>query len=207
MKIEINLKIILILVLFLLINKIDVYAIFLIFIIIHEIVHALVGILLGFKPKVFKLNPLGVLIEFYSYNNASYIKKILIFLAGPISNILLSSIFYFIDIEFELKTKLIYTNLLIGIFNLIPIIPLDGGRIFKEILTNFIGNKNANEFMIISTKVILAIITLIYSIVIFKMKNIAIFLLIIYLWYLYLIEEKKVKMVSKVYDALSKNLI
>jgi stage IV sporulation protein FB len=90
---------------------------------------------------------------------------------------------------------------------LIPIIPLDGGRIFKEILTNFIGNKNANEFMIISTKVILAIITLIYSIVIFKMKNIAIFLLIIYLWYLYLIEEKKVKMVSKVYDALSKNLI
>ncbi|MCI8276831.1 MAG: hypothetical protein HFJ46_02740 [Clostridia bacterium] len=207
MKIEINLKIILILVLFLLINKIDVYAIFLIFIIIHEIVHALVGILLGFKPKVFKLNPLGVLIEFYSYNNASYIKKILIFLAGPISNILLSLIFYFIDIEFELKTKLIYTNLLIGIFNLIPIIPLDGGRIFKEILTNFIGNKNANEFMIISTKVILAIITLIYSIVIFKMKNIAIFLLIIYLWYLYLIEEKKVKMVSKVYDALSKNLI
>ena len=207
MKIEINLKIILILVLFLLINKIDVYAIFLIFIIIHEIVHALVGILLGFKPKVFKLNPLGVLIEFYSYNNASYIKKILIFLAGPISNILLSLIFYFIDIEFELKTKLIYTNLLIGIFNLIPIIPLDGGRIFKEILTNFIGNKNANEFMIISTKVILAIITLIYSIVIFKMKNIAIFLLIIYLWYLYLIEEKKVKMVSKVYDALSKHLI
>lgn len=207
MKIEINLKIILILVLFLLINKIDVYAIFLIFIIIHEIVHALVGILLGFKPKVFKLNPLGVLIEFYSYNNTSYIKKILIFLAGPISNILLSLIFYFIDIEFELKTKLIYTNLLIGIFNLIPIIPLDGGRIFKEILTNFIGNKNANEFMIISTKVILAIITLIYSIVIFKMKNIAIFLLIIYLWYLYLIEEKKVKMVSKVYDALSKNLI
>lgn len=128
-------------------------------------------------------------------------------MAGPISNILLSLIFYFIDIEFELKTKLIYTNLLIGIFNLIPIIPLDGGRIFKEILTNFIGNKNANEFMIISTKVILAIITLIYSIVIFKMKNIAIFLLIIYLWYLYLIEEKKVKMVSKVYDALSKNLI
>ena len=59
--------------------------------------------------------------------------------------------------------------------------------------------------MIISTKVILAIITLIYSIVIFKMKNIAIFLLIIYLWYLYLIEEKKVKMVSKVYDALIVN--
>lgn len=79
MKIEINLKIILILVLFLLINKIDVYAIFLIFIIIHEIVHALVGILLGFKPKVFKLNPLGVLIEFYSYNNASYIKNLNIF--------------------------------------------------------------------------------------------------------------------------------
>lgn len=208
MKIEINLKIILIAVLFFLINKIEIYAIFLLFIIIHEIIHAITGVMLGFKPKKIRLNPLGVLIEFYNYSKTSdHLKKILIYVSGPISNIILSIIFYFFNIDIELKTKLIYTNLVIGIFNLIPILPLDGGRIFREILIKFIGNKNANIFMIKSTKIILSIFTLIYSIMIFKMKNIAVFFLIIYLWYLYLIEEKKVKIITKVYDAASKNLV
>lgn len=207
MKIEINLKIILIAILFFLINKIDIYAIFLLFIIIHEIIHAVAGMILGFKPKKIRLNPLGVLVEFYNSNTGNSLKKILIYISGPISNIIFSLIFYFMNIELNLKTKLIYTNLVIGVFNLIPILPLDGGRIFREILVKFIGNRNANIFMIKSTKIILSIFTLMYSIVIFKMKNIAIFFLIIYLWYLYLVEEKNVRITTKVYDAASKNLI
>lgn len=207
MKIEINLKIILILVLFFLLNKIDIYMIFLIFIILHEIIHAVTGLCFGFKPKVFKLNPLGVVIEFYNYNTRKVWKKILIYLSGPMFNIFLAIFFYYLNIDIIIKTKLIYTNLLLGMFNLIPIIPLDGGRIFKEILNHFIGNKKANIFMLKSTKMILVLFSLIYSIMIFKVKNIAIFLLIIYLWYLYLMEEKKVKLLSKMYDAVSKNFI
>ena len=207
MKLEINLRIILIAILFLLMNKIEIYTIFLFFIIIHEIIHALAGIFLGFKPKKIRLNPLGVLIEFYNYDTKDYLKKILIYISGPISNIIFSVIFYFSNIELDLKAKLIYTNLVLGIFNLIPVLPLDGGRIFKEILIQIIGNRNANIFMIKSTKIVLSILTLMYSIVIFKMKNIAIFFLIIYMWYLYLIEEKRVRIITKVYDAASKKLV
>ncbi len=207
MKIEINLKIILIAILFFFTNKIDIYLIFLIFIIFHEIVHAITGMILGFKPKRIRLNPLGLLVEFYNYNTKNSLKKILIYISGPISNIIFGLIFYFIKIDFNLKTKLVYTNFLIGIFNLIPILPLDGGRIFREILVKLIGNKKANGFMIKSTKIILSVLSLIYSIVIFKMKNIAIFFLIIYLWYLYFIEEKRVRIVRKMYDAVSKNLV
>lgn len=207
MKIEINLKIILIAILFFFTNKIDIYLIFLIFIIFHEIVHAITGMILGFKPKRIRLNPLGLLVEFYNYNTKNSFKKILIYISGPIFNIIFGLIFYFIKIDLNLKIKLVYTNFLIGIFNLIPILPLDGGRIFREILVKLIGNKKANIFMIKSTKIILSVLSLIYSIVIFKMKNIAIFFLIIYLWYLYFIEEKRVRIVRKMYDAVSKNLV
>ena len=67
MKIEINLKIILVLILFLLLNNIDTYIIFLIFILIHELAHLFVGIMIGGKPRKLNLNQLGVSLEFYSY--------------------------------------------------------------------------------------------------------------------------------------------
>lgn len=43
MKIEINLKIILLAILFFLLNKIDIYAIFIVFIFIHELSHMIIG--------------------------------------------------------------------------------------------------------------------------------------------------------------------
>lgn len=161
----------------------------------------------GFKPKTMKFNPLGVSIEFYSYKGKGIrksIKKIITYMAGPISNFIIAIICYYINIDIALKTKLVYTNILIGIFNLIPIIPLDGGKIFKEILKNLVGNKNANIFMSVSTKIVLIILSVAYSIMIFKVKNISIFMLIIYLWYLYYLENKKLNLMLRAYSIIEK---
>lgn len=205
MKIEINLKIILLMILVFFLNKIEIYILFILFIIIHELFHMIVGMILGFSPKLLTLNPLGVSIEFYNYDEndkRNRWKRIVTYFAGPLSNFFLAIIFYFININVFLKTKIIYTNLLIGIFNLIPILPLDGGKILKEILRFFYNPKIASIFMINITKVILITITLIYSIAIFKIRNIVIFLLILYLWYLYVIEERKEKIMIKIYDTI-----
>lgn len=207
MKIEINLKIILLLILIVILNKIEIYMLFIIFILCHELSHMVMGIILGFKPKTLRLNPLGVSIEFYNYdenNKKNKWKRILTYLAGPLINLLIGMIFYFIDIEIEIKTKIIYTNFLIGIFNLLPILPLDGGKVLKEILKLIYNPKIASIFMINITKSILIIVSLIYSIVIFQMKNFMIFLLIVYLWYLYYVEEKKERLMVRVYEALEK---
>lgn len=207
MKIEINLKIILLLIVFILINKLDVYIIFLIFILFHELSHMVVGIILGYKPKVLKLNPLGVSISFYNYNEnmkKGKYKRILTYLAGPIFNFLMPIVFYFLDIDITLKNKIIYTNILIGTFNLIPILPLDGGKILKELLSICFDYRRVSNCMIISTKILLISLTIFYSIAIFKIKNFAIFLLIIYLWYLYFIEEKRENMILRVYNVIDK---
>lgn len=205
LKIEINLKIILLMILIVILSKIEIYILFILFIMCHELSHMIIGMILGFKPKVLKLNPLGVSIEFYNYEENSRVnrwKRIVTYLAGPMINFILTILFYFIKIDILLKTKIIYTNILIGIFNLIPILPLDGGKILKEILRIFYNHKIASVFMIYITKTVLIILTLTYSIAIFQIKNITIFLLIIYLWYLYIIEEKKERLIIRVYETI-----
>lgn len=114
-------------------------------------------------------------------------------------------IFAFVPIDENLKTKIVYTNLLLAIFNLIPIMPLDGGKILKEFLLKKIGNKQASIFMNQLTQAILVAFTLLYSIAILQIKNFALFLLILYLWYLKYLEDKKVKTMMRAYEVIEKS--
>lgn len=204
MKLEINLKIILIGLLFFVLKQIDIYIIFIVFIILHEMAHLVVGRICGLKPKVFAINPLGVSLEFYIYKSKKSVRKIITYFAGPIFNLLIALILLLLSFDEELKMKIVYTNLLLAIFNLIPIIPLDGGKILKEILVKYWGNKESTLFMNKLTKVILCFMTIFYSIAILKLKNFAIFLLILYLWYLKIIEDKKVRLMIKAYEVVEK---
>lgn len=202
MSIEINLKIILLGAMYFLLNKFDIYIIFLLSILFHEISHMFVGILFGFKPQKIRINPFGLSLKFYSYNKKSRLKKIITYLAGPLSNLFIA--FCVINLKFEenLKEKIYFTNILLMIVNLIPILPLDGGKILKEILSKYMNIKKTNILMINISKAVLIIITILYSLVIIKVKNFVIFLLIIYLWYLQYLENKKVKIVVKTYDTM-----
>lgn len=205
MKVEINLKIILLGILFFVLERLDIYLIFIIFIVLHEMAHLVVGMMCGLRPKVFSLNPLGVSVEFYMYQERKSYKKIATYLAGPIFNLLMAIIFIVVPLDENLKMKIVYTNLLLSIFNLVPIMPLDGGKILKEILVKKVGNKNAGIFMNNLTQVILVTLTLLYSIAILQIKNFAIFLLILYLWYLKYVEDKKLKTMIRAYEIIEKN--
>ena len=204
MRIEINLKIILIFVLFLFFNNIYTYIIFGISILIHELAHMFVGIIIGGKPKRMEINPFGVSLEFYYYGNDNFITKIIFYLIGPISNFIIALVFMNCNNYEFYKQEIIYTNIGICIFNLIPILPLDGGKILKEILRQIIGIEKTNKFLIIFSKFFLLVISFAYSILIIKIKNIMILFLLIYLWYLYLIEEKKYYIYKKVNDSIRK---
>lgn len=128
------------------------------------------------------------------------------YLAGPLSNLIVAVLIKYININEEEKIKILYTNLSLCIFNLLPIIPLDGGNILREILKNKFNNINSNKVTLIISKVNLILLTFVYSILILKIKNITIFFLIMYLWYLNFIEDKKLEIVEKTYKIVNENL-
>ncbi len=102
MTVSVNLKIFLFAVLFYLTKQIQIYALLMIFALVHEMGHLVCGLVLGFKPKALKIMPFGISIEFSIVNrdynkkikfaNILAVKKMLIALAGPITNLVIVGI-------------------------------------------------------------------------------------------------------------------
>ena len=102
--------------------------------------------------------------------------------------------------------QIVYSNLLLFIFNLLPIYPLDGGRILKGILHIIFGKRKSEIYTNYISFFLLIILTLISSILIFYIKNIAIFIAIIFLWVIYIIEDLKFRKRNKIYKLVEKTI-
>ena len=205
MSIKLDLKIFLFLFLFLLTSQLEMYLLLMLFAIIHELGHLAAGLILKFKPEEIKLTPVGLQIQFkvsneeYKLNNVkSYtIKKAIIALAGPLTNFIIATIMIAIaQINIGLQytyifSLIVYSNLLIAMFNLIPIYPMDGGRVVKEILSIIFGKKKAYKITYMISKTVLILLTAVASTAILYIHNIAILIIIAYLWYLEIAEIRK----------------
>ena len=104
---------------------------------------------------------------------------------------------------------MIYSNILLIIFNILPIYPLDGGRILKGIIYLLNGKHLAEDYIYNISFITLIILTIFASIAILFLRNIAIFLGIMFLWGI-LIREKIIyenrKILYKNIDYELKNL-
>ena len=206
MQIKINLKIFIFLFLFYLTRQIEVYALIMLFALIHEMGHLIAGLILGLKPQKINIMPLGFSIMFEEYKSIERlnIKKAMIAIAGPITNLIIILLTFVLQVYISdyIAEMIIYANLLICIFNLLPIYPLDGGRIINSILNIRVGLK---ESMIITNKVsniVIVLLTILASILILYIQNLAVFFIICYLWILVLRENKIVNLKIKMYDAI-----
>lgn len=112
-------------------------------VLIHEIAHGMVAIKSGIKVKRIALVLFGGIAEMESEPDEPK-KEFQIAIAGPLSNFILAGIFYLIAYIVNLNglSEIIYIpikyianiNLILAIFNMMPALPLDGGRVFRAII-------------------------------------------------------------------------
>ncbi len=81
----------------------------------------------------------------------SYSDEAVVVLCGPAVNIVLFVIFGVLNYTFENQILLIISavNLVVGIFNLLPVLPLDGGRALLVVLNSFFSEKAVQRIMVI----------------------------------------------------------
>ena len=128
------------------------------------------------------------------------LKKIIVAAAGPITNLIVILIIAQLNIDKSLI--MIYTNLLIMIFNLLPIYPLDGGRIIKGILHISFGKMKSEEYINNISKIITLTIIAASSVLILYVHNISIFLIDMYLLYLVIKEDIRYKKRKYIYERI-----
>lgn len=99
----------------------------------HEMAHILSAALCGIRAEGITVTPIGQRAEINGMEGISLFRRLVITAAGPLANLVL---WLFTGSEI---------NLALFIFNLLPVYPLDGGRLLHYILGCYIGVLRANR--------------------------------------------------------------
>lgn len=136
-------------------------------ILIHELAHSWVCIYYNIQITEIRIFIFGGVAKFQGNIEEKPKEEAIIALAGPLSNFILIVLTSLIIPKPEIQNNniiqfFIITNATIGIFNLIPILPLDGGRIARGLIGNYLGLKRAT-YIIIRLGYIICLLLFVFS--------------------------------------------
>ncbi|HHW07697.1 MAG TPA: peptidase M50 [Clostridia bacterium] len=115
---------------------------------IHELVHLLAARRFGLKPGEVEIFPFGGVARIDGMLEHSPKAEILVSLAGPACNLLLyglGRLFWPWLAAWPLGELFLQANLMLGVFNLLPALPLDGGRACRAWLAKSMGFYRATD--------------------------------------------------------------
>ncbi len=153
-KLEINYVIFFVLIISIIMGELSTFLICFIFVLLHEWTHYIVAVLFHYKIDKMELNLWGGVL-----NMQDYVLKpsheIVILISGPLLNLFFALAFNFLYQYFShpLIKEIVFVNTVLGTFNLMPISPLDGGKIIRLYLSYFIGYGKAIKISLIFSKI------------------------------------------------------
>lgn len=112
-------------------------------VVLHELGHSFTAMHFGIGVRRILLMPIGGMAEFESIPREPY-RELLITLAGPAVNFAIAAGLW-VMVDFTVgpdypatlvgvSQLLLFANLVMGCFNLLPVFPMDGGRIFRALM-------------------------------------------------------------------------
>ncbi len=150
-------------------------------ILIHELAHAFIALQKNYFVSEVKID---VLYGFASMDISNIPERDSwkIALAGPISNLILSVIAVLIGsfYDFEFLSQLFVINILLFMFNILPIYPMDGGRILRDILFMKMSSRKLAKKISSIVSLIFSSLLLIWHIIDFSLIGLVFSSLFIY---------------------------
>lgn len=189
-------------------NCFDQLLIFIVVILIHELAHCYVSTYYDIGISEIKFFIFGGVARFQEHIEENSKQEIIIASAGPITNFALIFITLLVMDKFHIEKghtiQLFLTaNMVVGLFNLIPVLPLDGGRIARGILGNYLGIKRAT-YMVVRLGYCICILLFvigIYASLVYNIEYIFISFLFVYIFFSTRGEKEKIDLI------FAKNLV
>ncbi|MBQ9267795.1 MAG: M50 family metallopeptidase [Clostridia bacterium] len=191
MCIKLHFYLVIVAIYFYAIHKLNLFLIFYLFAIFHELAHILIALIFRIKVQEIALLPVGVCAKFDYIDHT--IKETIIAAAGPLFSIVVG----LISKDLQIRN----VNFAIAFLNLIPLYPLDGGRLLRGAMQMFFGYKKSIVFSNYLAKVLLVGLAIAGIALAVYFKNFSLIFLDIYIFFL-IKEEVKKDRIRKVIHSL-----
>ncbi|NLN47596.1 MAG: hypothetical protein GX154_00520, partial [Clostridiales bacterium] len=158
-------------------------------VLIHELGHGIVAKKLGIKIFEVQFFPFGAIAIMENITKYGGLEELLIAISGPLMSLFVALVFFYSKVP---DNDLIFKyNFALFAFNLIPALPLDGGRIMRNIIVMRTSYKKATKILINSGK-LLAIGLILFNIylIINNVITVAYMITAIFIFFGALKEEK-----------------
>ncbi len=119
----------------------------------HELSHLCLFHFFGVRTRQLEILPFGIAASFDGVAALSYRQELVCVLAGPLANFLCAALFFFISLVPVFSGRIsgaempFLCNLALGIVNLLPIYPLDGGRCLFCLLKDRFSYEKAEKMI------------------------------------------------------------
>lgn len=121
--------------------------------IVHELGHVTAAMLMGGRVEALTLSAAGAELRFVYSAVLSYSGECLVALAGPAVNLMAGVPLYLSGLFFPAMI-----TLGLGVFNLLPVLPLDGGRVLSDLVAVRFGLDHAERTLAVSTGVVVGLL-------------------------------------------------
>lgn len=152
-------------------------------IIIHETGHIILMCIFGYAPEKIKISLFEISISDRKRQERSFIQNFLIIFFGPFANFICFILFYLLYlIGNDYFLYFAAANFSVGLFNILPVMSLDGGQLLYLILSRFFSDTGSQRIVNVITFIIIFPLASLGFILLFNSKyNFSLLIVCIYL--------------------------